>query len=136
MTSIPSDLLPEGFRDRLPPQAESAARVTRAMLDVLASHGYIRVAPSMVEFEETMAARSGGGRNRLLRFSDPVSGHTLALRGDITVQIGRIATTRLAHVARPLRMSYQGPVLRLRAAPLRPEREISQLGAELIGVGG
>ncbi len=137
MTKIPSDLLPEGFRDRLPPQSEQAARVTRAMLDVLASHGYGRVAPSMVEFEETMAARSGGSmRNRLLRFSDPVSGHTLALRGDITVQVGRIATTRLADVTRPLRMSYHGPVLRLRAAPLRPEREITQLGAELIGNDG
>ncbi len=139
MTKIPPDLLPEGFRDRLPPQAEMAARVSRAMLDVLTSHGFSRVTPSIVEFEETMAARSGAskaaltGRDRLLRFSDPVSGHTLALRGDITVQVGRIATTRMADVQRPLRLSYNGPVLRLRAAALRPEREVTQLGAELIG---
>lgn len=137
MTKIPPDLLPEGFRDILPPYAASAARVTRAMLDVLASHGYARIAPSMVEFEETMAARSGGTmRNRLLRFSDPVSGHTLALRGDITVQVGRIATSLLSDAVRPLRLSYRGSVLRLRAAPLRPEREITQLGAELIGNDG
>jgi ATP phosphoribosyltransferase regulatory subunit len=104
------------------------------MLDVLTSHGYARVAPSLAEFETTMAARSGGEmRNRLLRFTDPVSGHMLALRGDMTVQVGRIATTRLADIARPLRLSYHGPVLRLRAAPLRPEREITQIGAELIG---
>jgi ATP phosphoribosyltransferase regulatory subunit len=134
MTKIPPDLLPEGFRDRLPPQAEQAARLTRAMLDVMASHGYGRVNPAIAEFEETMAARSGGAmRNRLLRFSDPVSGHTLALRGDITVQVGRIATTRLSESARPLRLSYSGSVLRLRAAPLRPEREITQIGAELVG---
>lgn len=134
MTKIPSDLLPEGFRDRLPPQADEAARVARAMLDVMASHGYGRVNPAIAEFEETMAARSGGAmRNRLLRFSDPVSGHTLALRGDITVQVGRIATTRMAEEARPLRLSYNGSVLRLRAAPLRPEREITQIGAELVG---
>jgi ATP phosphoribosyltransferase regulatory subunit len=104
------------------------------MLDVLTSHGYARIAPSIAEFESTMAARSGGEmRNRLLRFTDPVSGHMLALRGDITVQVGRMATTRLAENARPLRLSYHGPVLRLRAAPLRPEREITQIGAELIG---
>ena len=139
MTKIPPDLLPEGFRDRLPPQAESAARMSRAMLDVLASHGYNRVTPSIAEFEETMTARSGNGksaamgRDRLLRFSDPVSGHTLALRGDMTVQVGRIATTRMADVVRPLRLSYYGSVLRLRAAALRPEREVTQLGAELIG---
>jgi ATP phosphoribosyltransferase regulatory subunit len=139
MTDIPPDLLPEGFRDRLPPQAEAATRCARAMLDVLTSHGYERVAPSIAEFESTMAARSGGAqsgksmRNRLLRFTDPVSGHMLALRGDITIQVGRMATTRLADSARPLRLSYHGSVLRLRAAPLRPEREITQIGAELIG---
>jgi ATP phosphoribosyltransferase regulatory subunit len=134
MTKIPSDLLPEGFRDRLPPQADEAARVCRSMLDVLASHGYGRVSPAIAEFEETMAARSGGAmRNRLLRFSDPVSGHTLALRGDITVQVGRIAASRMANAPRPLRLSYNGTVIRLRAAPLQPEREITQIGAELIG---
>lgn len=134
MTNIPSELLPEGFRDRLPPQAETAARVTRAMLDVMAAHGYARVSPAIAEFESGLAARSGGSaRNELLRFTDPVSGHTLALRGDITVQVGRIATTRLAESARPLRLCYHGQVLRLRARQLRPEREITQLGAELVG---
>ena len=132
--TIPPDLLPEGFRDRLPPQAEAAARVARAMLDVLSSNGYARVAPAIAEFESGLAARSGGAaRNELLRFTDPVSGHTLALRGDITVQVGRIATTRMAGAARPLRLCYHGQVLRLRARQLRPEREITQLGAELIG---
>ena len=134
MTSIPPDLLPEGFRDRLPPHAEAAARVARAMLDVLASNGYARVAPAIAEFESALSARSGGAtHNSLLRFTDPVSGHTLALRGDITVQVGRIATTRLADAPRPLRLCYHGQILRLRANQLRPEREVTQLGAELIG---
>jgi ATP phosphoribosyltransferase regulatory subunit len=134
MTSIPPDLLPEGFRDRLPPQAETAARVARAMLDVMASNGYARVSPAIAEFESSLSARSGGAtRNSLLRFTDPVSGHTLALRGDITVQVGRIATTRMAQAVRPLRLCYHGQILRLRARQLRPEREITQLGAELIG---
>lgn len=132
--TIPSDLLPEGFRDRLPPHAEAAARVARAMLDVMASNGYARVSPAIAEFESSLSARSGGAtRNSLLRFTDPVSGHTLALRGDITVQVGRIANTRLADAPRPLRLCYHGQILRLRARQLRPEREITQLGAELIG---
>lgn len=132
--TVPPELLPEGFRDRLPPQAEAAARVARAILDVLAGYGYARVSPSIAEFEGTLSARSGGTtRNRLLRFTDPVSGHTLALRGDITVQVGRIATTVMAGAVRPLRLCYHGPVLRLRGQQLRPEREITQLGAELIG---
>lgn len=134
MTTVPPDLLPEGFRDRLPPQAAAAARVARAMLDVLGSNGYTRVAPAIAEFESALSARCGGAtRSSLLRFTDPVSGHTLALRGDITVQVGRIATTRLADAPRPLRLCYHGQILRLRAKQLRPEREITQLGAELIG---
>ncbi|MEP7348580.1 MAG: ATP phosphoribosyltransferase regulatory subunit [Sphingorhabdus sp.] len=132
--TIPPDLLPEGFRDRLPPQAAAAARLARAMLDVMAGNGYARVSPSIAEFESSLSARSGGAtRNSLLRFTDPVSGHTLALRGDITVQVGRIATTRMADAPRPLRLCYHGQVLRLRARQLRPEREITQLGAELVG---
>ena len=132
--NIPPDLLPEGFRDRLPPQAEVAARVSRAMLDVLASYGYARVAPAMAEFESVLAKHGGdANRNQHLRFTDPVSGHTLALRGDITVQVGRIATTRMKDAPRPLRLAYHGQVLRLRAKQLRPERELTQLGAELVG---
>lgn len=134
MTELSPDLLPEGFRDRLPPQAEAAVRVSRAMLDVMTASGYERVIPAIAEFESSLAARSGGAtRNSLLRFTDPVSGHTLALRGDFTVQVGRIASTRLKDAPRPLRLCYHGQILRLRARQLRPEREITQLGAELIG---
>ena len=60
----------------------------------------------------------------------------LALRPDITGQAGRIATTRLAHYARPLRLSYGGPVLRVKGTQLNPEREMIQAGAELIGSDG
>ncbi len=134
MTSDSSSLLPEGFRDRLPPYASQQAAISRAMLDVMAGYGYARVAPPLVEHESTLAARMGeGARNKLLRFTDPVTGRSLALRSDITMQVGRLASSQLASAPRPLRLSYQGPVLRLRANQLRPERELSQLGAELVG---
>jgi ATP phosphoribosyltransferase regulatory subunit len=58
----------------------------------------------------------------------------MAVRSDITGQIGRIAKTRMAHHPRPLRLSYGGPVVKLRSTQLRPEREMMQVGAELIGL--
>src|SRR3546814_6298198 len=58
---------------------------------------------------------------------------TLALRPDITRQVGRIATSRLAQAPRPLRLCYAGQVVQLRASQLRPAREMLQVGAELIG---
>lgn len=135
MTPIAAGLLPEGFRDRLPPQAEAAATLLRGLLDTVASHGYERVQPPLVEFEEGLAGRlAGGDRQELLRFVDPMSGRTLALRSDITGQVGRIAATRLAGAARPLRLAYGGPVLRVKGGQLAPEREMLQAGAELIGL--
>ncbi len=106
----------------------------RAVLDCVAGHGYGRVAPPLVEFEEELVGRLKSARSKdLLRFVDPVSQQTLAFRPDITAQVGRIATTRLAGFARPLRISYGGPVLKLKATQLRPERELIQAGAELVG---
>lgn len=130
-------LLPEGLRDRLPPEADAAARIVRRVLDAIQAWGYERVAPPLAEFERSLAGRLKAARPQdLLRFVDPVSQHTLALRPDITAQVGRIAATRLAHAARPLRLAYVGPVLKLRAGQLRPERELTQAGAELIGSDG
>tara|TARA_B100000378_G_scaffold42919_1_gene32115 strand:- start:49218 stop:50396 length:1179 start_codon:yes stop_codon:yes gene_type:complete len=128
------DLLPEGLADRLPPRAAEAMRVTRAMVDAMAAHGYDPVQPPLVEFERSLAARMAGvSRNRLVRFTDPVSLRTLAVRADITVQVGRIAATGMGDAPRPLRLSYAGPVLRLKGNGLEPEREQLQIGAEIVG---
>ena len=133
MTHPPS-LLPEGLRDRLPPQAEAASRVTRALIDALRRHGYARVSPPLAEYRETLSGGDGdaGGRD-LLRFTDPVSQRTLAFRPDITRQVGRIAATLMADAPRPLRLCYAGQVVKLRASQLRPAREMLQVGAELVG---
>lgn len=133
MTIAPG-LLPEGLRDRLPPQAEALSRLLHRVIVAIGRHGYQRVSPPLAEFEEGLVAqlKSAGARD-LLRFVDPVSQRTLALRPDITAQVGRIAATRMGHRPRPLRLAYGGPVLKLRATQLRPERELVQAGAELIG---
>ncbi|WP_164117960.1 ATP phosphoribosyltransferase regulatory subunit [Sphingorhabdus sp. Alg239-R122] len=129
-----SDLLPEGLQDSLPPVAEAMADARRAMMDVLSSHGFNRIQPPMVEYERSLGSRMEGvARDTMFRFVDPVSLRTLALRSDITVQVGRIASTGLASAPRPLRLSYCGPVLKIRAGQLEPERERTQLGAELVG---
>lgn len=134
MTTLPPGLLPEGLSDRLPPHAVAASRLVRDVLDTASAHGYSRVAPPLVEFEQSLVSRLKSARAQdLLRFVDPVSQRTLALRPDITAQVGRIAVTRMASAARPLRLSYAGPVLRLRADQLHPERERLQVGAELVG---
>lgn len=134
MQDTERDLLPEGLEDRLPQDAAAAARVTRAVLDVLDAHGYDRVQPPSIEFEMSMASRMAGVQpRRMFRFVDPASLRTLALRSDITVQVGRIAATALASAPRPLRLCYAGQVVTIKGDGLDPSRERLQLGAELIG---
>lgn len=130
----PTDLLPVGLEDRLP---RSAARITAAMracLDVLGAHGYDRVRPPLLEFESSLASRMDGvSTQRCFRMTDPASLRTLALRSDITPQIGRIAATSMREAARPLRLAYCGDTALIAANQLDPARERLQLGAELIG---
>lgn len=128
------DLLPEGLEDRLPREAAAITRAMRAALDVLDAHGYDRVRPPLVEFEKSLAGRMDGVQpRRMFRFVDPASLRTLALRSDITPQIGRIAATSLAAAPRPLRLAYCGETAVIKADQLDPARERLQLGAELIG---
>ena len=128
------DLLPEGLEDRLPASAAVAARLTRAVLDCLDGHGYQRVQPPTIEFEKSLASRMAGIKaRRMFRFVDPASLRTLALRSDLTPQLGRIAATSLAKAARPLRLCYAGQVITIKGDGLDPTRERLQLGAELIG---
>lgn len=134
MTKAAPPLLPEGLRDRLPDEAEAASRVVRALVDAMAAHGYRRVAPPIAEFRETLAGDADDPAAKdLLRFTDPVSRRTLAIRPDITRQVGRIAQSRLVDAARPLRLCYAGQVVKLAASTVWPEREMLQVGAELIG---
>lgn len=130
----PTDLLPEGLEDRLPRSAERITVAMRACLDVLAAHGYDRVRPPLLEFERTLGQRMEGiHTQRMFRFVDPASLRTLALRSDITPQIGRIAATSMKDAPRPLRLAYCGDTAVIQASQLDPARERLQLGGELIG---
>jgi ATP phosphoribosyltransferase regulatory subunit len=133
----PNDLLPEGLEDRLPLEAARITAAMRACLDVLAGHGYDRVRPPLLEFETSLAGRMAGvtvgETSAMFRFVDPASLRTLALRSDMTPQVGRIAATSLASAPRPLRLAYCGDTVVIKASQLDPARERLQLGAELIG---
>ncbi len=130
-------LLPSGLHDLLPPRAAQEADTVRALTGVFAAFGYEQVKPPLVEFENTLtgAAENGGGSlgGQMFRLMDPASQRMMAIRADITLQVARIAETRLSDTARPLRLSYAGEVLRVRGSQLRPERLFAQAGVELIG---
>ncbi len=127
-------LLPAGLADLLPPEAEREAALVEAMMGVFAGHGYERVKPPLLEFEDSLLAGSGAAvAEQTFRLMDPVSQRMMGLRADTTPQVARIAATRLGQEARPLRLCYAGQVLRVRGTQLAPSRQLPQAGIELIG---
>jgi len=128
-------LLPAGLADLLPPDAAREARAIGIAIERFEAFGYERVKPPLVEFEESLLGGTGTGlAAQTFRLMDPVSQRMMGVRPDMTVQVARIAVTRLKHEPRPLRLSYGGNVIRVRGNPLKPERQFAQVGAELIGV--
>lgn len=128
-------LLPNGMLDILPESAEAETRVAHALLQCFAGFGYRQVNPPLVEFEDSLLQASGSEAlsNRTFRLMDPISRRMMAIRPDATIQIVRIAASRLKKMPRPLRLSYMADVMRVKASLLRPERQFRQVGCELLG---
>jgi len=125
------------MHDLLPPEAEIEAQVVAQLMTTLAAHGYERVKPPLVEFEETLFVGAGAAMaTATFRMMDPASHRMIGVRADMTPQIARLAATRLGDAPRPLRLSYAGQVLRVTGSEIRPERQVGQVGAELIGAAG
>ena len=127
-------LLPAGLRDLLPPDAQTEAAAVEAMMDSFAAHGYERIKPPLIEFEDGLLAGSGAGMaDQTFRVMDPDTHRMMGVRADMTPQVARIATTRLSGAARPLRLCYAGQCLRVRGSHVDPNRQVAQAGIELIG---
>ncbi|MDF1721084.1 MAG: ATP phosphoribosyltransferase regulatory subunit [Minwuia sp.] len=127
-------LLPAGLRDALPEEAEREASAVHNLMSAFRAEGYQTVKPPMLEFEHSLLSGPGGElAQQLFRLMDPISQQMMGLRADITPQIARIAASRLAGSPRPLRLCYSGQVLRVRGDQLRPERQFTQAGIELLG---
>ncbi|MEM7650977.1 MAG: ATP phosphoribosyltransferase regulatory subunit [Pseudomonadota bacterium] len=128
-------LLPSGFEDLLPPNAETEYAAIAELMSVFRSFGYERVKPPLAEFEESILAPGPGAflAADTFRLMDPVTHRMMGLRADITAQIARIALSRLSEEPRPLRVTYANDVIRTRRSQARTQRQFTQVGCELIG---
>jgi ATP phosphoribosyltransferase regulatory subunit len=92
------------------------------------------VKPPLFEFEDSLLSGAGAAMGpETFRLMDPIAQRMIGLRADMTPQVARIAASRLGREPRPLRLSYAGQVLRVTGGQIRPERQVGQVGAELIG---
>jgi ATP phosphoribosyltransferase regulatory subunit len=136
MADVPTLRLPAGMRDYAPEAAAARRRIVDALLGVFDRRGFARVITPAFEYEDVLALGLGdAARAATVRFVEPSSGQVVALRPDITPQIARLIATRFRNHEGPVRLCYEGTVVRLERAG-RGQRELIQAGVELAGLPG
>lgn len=133
-----SELLPEGFKVLLPNHAEKEEFASRKILDILNKNGYLLVKTPLLEYENTKISSSSNQKlqntnHEPFILMEPSTKKILVIRPDITPQIAKLASTKLSHVKRPIRLMYSGEVLRNTKNLYQSDRQYQQIGAELIG---
>ena len=125
------------MRDFLPPDARRLSDLARQLLGSFELYGYELVTLPVFEYESVLERGLGALEpEEVLRFVEPETGEVVALRPDMTPQLARVVSTRLSQSPPPIRLSYQGSVLRRRRERARRHRQIFQAGIELIGLEG
>jgi ATP phosphoribosyltransferase regulatory subunit len=128
--------LPTGMRDHAPEAASARRRIIDGLLGAFERRGFARVITPAFEYEDVLALGLGdAARAATFRFVEPSTGQVVALRPDITPQIARLIATRYRDQPGPVRLCYEGTVVRLERGA-RGQREQMQAGVELAGVAG
>ena len=136
MAETPILRLPTGMRDHAPEAASARQRIVDGLLTTFERRGFARVITPAFEYEDVLALGLGdAARAATFRFVEPSSGEVVALRPDITPQIARLIATRWRDQPGPVRLCYEGTVVRLERGA-RGQRELMQAGVELAGVAG
>jgi len=126
--------LPVGTRDLLPARAALRRSLAHSTLATFAQWGYAQVIPPAFERESVLARGLGPkARGELVRFLDPDTGEVLALRPDMTPQIARMVATRFRDAPMPVRLAYEGSVVRRPRGRARRQRQRAQAGIECVG---
>jgi ATP phosphoribosyltransferase regulatory subunit len=118
-------------------EARLRRRIEDAAMSVFENWSYEEVITPSVDYYDLFEQGMGQTEaQRGFRFTDN-DGRLLALRPDVTSSVARIAATLLAERPRPLRFCYAAPVFRQQPhSHAEWRRENTQLGCELIGIGG
>ena len=133
--SQPISRLP-GMCDLTGEAIERLERVAKSMGSLLRDHRYELVDTPILEETELFVRKSGGEMtSRLYSFLDP-GGIRVSLRPEFTPSVIRHLLQEGKTLSPPRRLRYAGPVFRYEQSERGSYRQFTQLGAELVGVGG
>jgi ATP phosphoribosyltransferase regulatory subunit len=114
-------------RDYLPGAAARRRGVAATVATEIERWGYRAIITPLYEYDAVLS-RGLGHPVKAMRFVEPATGEVVALRPDLTPQVARLVATRMHDEPGPLRLYYQGSVVRLDGA----RHELFQIGVELI----
>jgi ATP phosphoribosyltransferase regulatory subunit len=118
----------------LPHTAQRVRHVEDVLLTTLGRWGYQEIIPPTFEYLDVLQTGLEPDLiEKCYKFSDRTTGRILLLRPDVTAQIARIVAMGMVGSQMPLRLCYRTTVFRYEPEHAGREREIFQVGAELIG---
>ncbi len=124
---------PEGVRDRYNLECARKEYTRKRIMKVLHSYGYRDIETPTFEFFDIFNKDRGSVASKdMFKFFDK-EGNTLVLRPDITPAIARAVAKYYAEEDMPVRLSYSGNTFFNSSSYQGRMKEVTQLGAELIG---
>jgi len=127
-------MIPKGVATFLPEGTSRRREIERRILSLFSQWGYQEVITPIFEYLDVFSLGVGEDLlNRAYKFVDRATGRMMVLRPDVTPQIARIAATLLNDQPLPIRLCYSANVFRHEEEHAGREREIHQIGGELIG---
>jgi ATP phosphoribosyltransferase regulatory subunit len=124
---------PTGVRPLLVEEAARRKRIEARFAARLESDGFDEVFLPIIDYVEPyVQLPRGASAKQSYRFVDR-EGELVAIRSDFTPMVARALAPTLAEGDFPLRVFYRGDVIRVEATRLGANREMFQIGAEIIG---
>lgn len=124
---------PEGVRDIYGDEKEKKMQVEGLLLHKIHSYGYCDIQTPTFEFFDVFSKEVGTTPSKeLYKFFDK-EGNTLVLRPDFTPSIARCAAKYFMDDNGPIRFCYQGNTFTNTSDLQGKLKEVTQMGAELIG---
>ncbi|MGQ0667528.1 MAG: ATP phosphoribosyltransferase regulatory subunit [Nitrospiraceae bacterium] len=127
-------LVPVGTATILPEAASHVRQLESKLLARLNRWGYDEIILPTFEYLDVLAPGLEPDLiEKCYQFADRTTGRILLLRPDATAQIARTVAMGMLGARLPLRLSYRASVFRYEPEHAGRDREIFQVGAELIG---
>jgi len=124
---------PTGVHPLLAEETARRRRIEARFVDAFQNAGFEEVVLPIIDYVEPYASLvDSAAAKQSYRFVDR-EGDLVAIRADFTPMVARALAPSITDEQLPLRVYYRGDVIRVEASRLGANRELFQIGAEIVG---